>query len=86
MNHRSRGLLIIVARHEPLVYAHLSQVFADNEHVEVVLDRRLGGRRSPEGQAGSAHDRRQHDVSTSLDRLGWAIVRRSASTSRGQAA
>ncbi|OLC16199.1 MAG: hypothetical protein AUH29_05675 [Candidatus Rokubacteria bacterium 13_1_40CM_69_27] len=86
MNHRSRPLLIIVSRHELLVYAHLFQVFADSEHVEVVLDRRLDGRRSPDGQSGSAHDRRQHDISSSLNTLGWAIVRRSTPASRGRAA
>lgn len=75
-------LLIIVSREEPLVCVHLTQVFAENERVEVVLDRRVARRRSPDGQPAFTRDRRQHDVGSSLDRLGWAIVLRP----RGEAA
>lgn len=86
MRSRPPRLLIIVSRHETLVYAHLSQVFADNAHVEVILDRRVADRHLPERQPIFPGERRQHDISSSLDRLGWAIVRRSTRTWRGRAA
>lgn len=61
--------LIIVSPREPRLHAHLRQVFGGNMRVEIVYDRRTGQPPSPE-----IANRRQHDVSASLDGLGWAIV------------
>jgi hypothetical protein len=61
--------LIIVSPREPRLHAHLRQVFGDNTRVEIVYDRRTGQQPPPE-----IANRRQHDVSASLDGLGWAIV------------
>lgn len=74
-------LLIIVSRREAFLCAYLKQIFEENDHVEVVLDRRVGPPGLPTGEGGS-QDRREHDVDSSLRALGWAIVQRPAPVAR----
>jgi hypothetical protein len=71
-------LLIIVSRREPFLCTHLRQIFEENEHVEIVLDRRVRERASPALDAAVEPERREHDVGASLRALGWAIVIRRA--------
>jgi len=76
-------LLIIVCRRESFLCTPLRQIFEENEHVEIVLDRRRGERASPAVAPGVERDRREHDVDASLRALGWAIVTRRVSVTRG---
>jgi len=73
-----RRQLLVVARDHPHIYEYLKRMFAGNETLEVVLDRRNGDRRRP----GAAHqpdrrrasDRRRQEIDSQLRALGWAIV------------
>lgn len=69
-------LIIIVSRCESFLCTHLRQIFEENEHVEIVVDRRLGERAAPAAGLRVQRERRQQDVGASLHALGWAIVTR----------
>lgn len=69
------ALLIIVSRAEPKRYAYLWHVFGQN--ADVIIDRRAGERRRSAATTGRRRaERRQHDISSDLRALGWALVRR----------
>ncbi|HEV8640411.1 MAG TPA: hypothetical protein VGV13_04875 [Methylomirabilota bacterium] len=76
-------LLIIVSRRESFLCTHLRQIFEENAHVEIVLDRRQGERASPRVVPAVERDRREHDVDASLRALGWAIVTRRTPVPQG---
>ena len=72
-------ILIIVSREEAWLCHVLRDQFADDERVEVVLDRRFADRRR--GNASPTferrhRDRRQVDLSTALRFRGWATAHR----------
>ncbi len=70
--------MLVVAQDHPHVYEYLKRMFAGNDTVEVILDRRNGDRRRP----GATHhpdrrrmsDRRRQEIDSQLRALGWAIV------------
>lgn len=72
-------LVFVVARGEPERYEFLRRAFAEEETVEIVLDRRRGERRrqtlasTPERRHG---ERRGPSRDGELDRLGWTLLRR----------
>jgi hypothetical protein len=73
-----RRYRFIVARdHEPL-YEHLVRSLADQEEIEVILDRRAerrrGGGTSP-GRVGQVERRLQTRVDEGLRSFGWAFVK-----------
>ena len=73
-----RRYRFIVARdHEPL-YEHLVRSLADQDEIEVILDRRAerrrGGGTSP-GRVGQAERRIQTRVEEGLRAFGWAFVK-----------
>jgi len=73
-----RRQMLVVAQDHPHVYEYLKRMFAGNDTVEVILDRRNGDRRRP----GATHhpdrrrmsDRRRQEIDSQLRALGWAIV------------
>ena len=71
------GLLFVVSRTKPGTYAFMKLV-SESEH-EVILDRRKVDRRrinqpaTPERRHG---ERRRRDVTTELQKIGWALVPR----------
>jgi hypothetical protein len=76
---RATRQLFIVARNRERLYEYVARAFADNDTVQVILDRRTGERRrqavphEPERRRGG--DRRiRTDVDRQLRALGWAIV------------
>jgi hypothetical protein len=78
-------ILIIVSRHEAWLFQVFKEQFADDERVEVILDRRFRDRRrhsiAPSSERRQA-DRRQTDVSHALRFRGWVTAhRRDAVTS-----
>ena len=70
-------LLIVVSRTKPGTYTFMKLV-SESEH-DVILDRRKADRRrihqraTPERRHG---ERRRRDVTTELQKIGWAQVRR----------
>jgi hypothetical protein len=70
-------LLIVVSRTKPGTYTFMKLV-SESEH-DVILDRRQADRRrihqtaTPERRHG---ERRRRDVTTELQKIGWAQVRR----------
>jgi hypothetical protein len=70
-------LLIVVSRTKPGTYTFMKLV-SESEH-DVILDRRKADRRqirqraTPERRHG---ERRRRDVTTELQKIGWAKVRR----------
>ena len=56
------GDLCIVATHRKDLYQLLTKEFADNEDLEVILDRRQGERRAPRGVAEEERRRDQRRV------------------------
>lgn len=77
-NGKLRKQLLVVARENPHIYEYLKRMFAGNETLEVVMDRRKGDRRAqgaaqlPERRRSA--DRRRQEVDQHLRALGWAIV------------
>jgi class 3 adenylate cyclase/tetratricopeptide (TPR) repeat protein len=74
---RALGQLVIVARPNVGLYEYLSQKFADDPTVQVVLDRRHGQERKPDGGASverRAADRRRLAIDQALRSRGLAIV------------
>jgi hypothetical protein len=73
-------VVFVVARSEERLYAYLKESFSDLETVQVLMDRRLSDRRQTQAPTDvdrrRGTDRRAHDVSRSLEELGWAVVRR----------
>jgi hypothetical protein len=71
------GLLIVVSRMKPGTYTFMKLV-SESAH-DVILDRRKADRRgihqraTPERRHG---ERRRRDVTTELQKIGWAQVRR----------
>jgi hypothetical protein len=71
------GVLIVVSRTKPGTYTFMKLV-SESEH-DVILDRRKADRRqirqraTPERRHG---ERRRRDVTTELQKIGWAQVRR----------
>jgi hypothetical protein len=71
------GWLIVVSRTKPGTYTFMKLV-SESEH-DVILDRRKADRRrihqraTPERRHG---ERRRRDVTTELQKIGWARVRR----------
>ncbi|HEX9382329.1 MAG TPA: hypothetical protein VF908_02950, partial [Gemmatimonadaceae bacterium] len=73
-------MFIIVSREQSAQYAYRKHLF-EKEAIDVILDRRAGERRQlvatdrarPERRG---RDRRQSDITTDLQKFGWAIVRR----------
>ncbi len=77
-NGKLRKQLLVVARENPHIYEYLKRMFAGNETLEVVLDRRAGDRRG-QGMAKlpdrrRSNDRRHQEIDSQLRALGWAIV------------
>ncbi len=76
------GLLFVVSRTKPGTYAFMKLV-SESGH-EVILDRRKVDRRrihqpaTPERRHG---ERRRRDVTTELQKIGWALVPRYAQAS-----
>lgn len=69
--------LLIVSRSQQDRYAYLRYVF-DGETGDVVLDRRIGDRRSgpkPVPAERRREERRHRDVTSDLQAFGWALVR-----------
>jgi hypothetical protein len=70
----------VVARENPHIYEYLKRMFAGNETLEVVMDRRKGDRRaqgtaqSPERRRSNSSDQRRQEIDHQLRALGWAIV------------
>ena len=69
--------LLIVSRSQQERYAYLRYVF-DSESGEVILDRRVGSRRSRQEPVATERrrgERRERDVTEDLQVFGWALVR-----------
>lgn len=73
--------LLIVARNQQALHTYLKQDFANDDDVEVIVDRRTRDRRRAPGE-GVAHerrrgaDRRRHpDLREKLTTVGFAVVR-----------
>ena len=79
-NGKLRKQLLVVARENPHIYEYLKRMFAGNETLEVVMDRRKGDRRGhgmarlPERRRTNSSDRRRQEIDHQLRALGWAIV------------
>jgi class 3 adenylate cyclase/tetratricopeptide (TPR) repeat protein len=74
---RALGHLVIVARPNLNLYEYLRQKFADDPNVQVVLDRRHGEERRPDGGASverRAADRRRLAIDQALHSRGLAVV------------
>jgi hypothetical protein len=74
---RALGHLVIVAKPNVNLYEYLSQKFADDPNVQVVLDRREGQDRRPDGGASverRAADRRRLAIDSALRSRGLAVV------------
>jgi class 3 adenylate cyclase/tetratricopeptide (TPR) repeat protein len=74
---RALGHLVIVARPNVNLYEYLRQKFADDPNVQVVLDRREGQERRPDGGASverRAADRRRLAIDSALRSRGLAVV------------
>jgi hypothetical protein len=74
--------LFIVSQREPDLYQYLVREFSTEEDVRVIVDRRVGERRSPGGAGAREPERRRGDrrrhahVTHQLSSLGYAFVRR----------
>jgi len=71
-------LLFVVSRDHPGHYDHLKRTFADDAHVEVILDRRRGAQRRRDLEpppAGRRTERRLTPTAGDLHQLGWTLVR-----------
>jgi len=73
-----RRYLLLVARGDPLIYATLSQVFADFPDVDVILDRRHIERREAafpllQGER-RLRERRSVNIDALLRRAGWVLL------------
>lgn len=69
--------LLIVARNRENLFDQLKQAFADDEQVQVIVDRRVGERRQrPPGTATERRkaDRRNRKIEEQLRTIGWALV------------
>ncbi|OGL20323.1 MAG: hypothetical protein A3F92_07730 [Candidatus Rokubacteria bacterium RIFCSPLOWO2_12_FULL_71_22] len=78
-------LLFIVSVYRPDVYQYARDAFdVAADAVEVVLDRRVGERRKPDGAVDPAPDmrqrtdRRRQQIDERLRSAGWAVARRAA--------
>jgi len=73
-----RRHLLVVARDHPHIYEYLKRMFAGNDTLEVILDRRNGDRRRPatnhHPDRRRASDRRRQEIDSQLRALGWAVV------------
>ena len=73
-----RRYRFIVARDNEPLYEHLVRSLADEEEIEVILDRRAerrrGGGTAP-GREGHAERRLQTRVEEGLRAFGWAFVK-----------
>jgi hypothetical protein len=71
--------LFIVARREPDLYTYLLREFSTESDVRVIVDRRVGERRTGAGTPQTERrrgDRRAHShISRQLSSLGYAFVR-----------
>jgi hypothetical protein len=73
--------IFIVARQLPRVYEHLSRQFASEPNVQVVMDRRKGGR----SLGPPADERRRNvDADEQLRVMGYAFVRLTDSADAGR--
>ena len=71
------GILLVVSRAQPTRYTYLKHVFS-SDIIEVILDRRVEGRRQREEPVAvdqRRRDRRQRDLVADLKTSGWALVR-----------
>jgi hypothetical protein len=69
--------LLIVARNREHLYGQLKQAFAENEQIQVIVDRRTGERRHrTQGTPAERRkaDRRNRKVEEQLRSIGWALV------------
>jgi hypothetical protein len=76
-------LVFIVSRHRPKLREYLQREFAGNDEVEVIVDRRLTERRLREVEHAPDRrhvDRRNSGAEERLRSMGWAVVRRDATT------
>jgi hypothetical protein len=53
--------IYVVSRDHPWLYRHLLERFQDDPDVDVVLDRRVAVRRSPQSVSPSSGERRQKE-------------------------
>jgi hypothetical protein len=72
-------LLFIIQSDRPDLHEYLASAFRRDEHIQVILDERLGERRQavepPARERRRPRQRRRHAVDTELERLGLAVVR-----------
>jgi hypothetical protein len=77
-------LVFIVSRERPELAQTLRREFADNNDVDVIVDRRIADRPPGSAVADGAvvpADRRQERIDERLRSLGWAIIWRHNQTS-----
>lgn len=71
--------LFVLSYSDPRLFDMVQGRLAGTPGVEVVLDRRYRERRRRDEPVGTEQrlvDRRRHDIASTLDNLGWALVRR----------
>jgi hypothetical protein len=67
--------LFIVSRRHPDLYEYLKERFANDDQVEVILDRRAGAAARQPGAERGAEERRCHpEVDTELESRSHAVV------------
>jgi hypothetical protein len=79
-------ILIIVSRDEAWLFQVFKDQFADDERVEVILDRRFRDRRRQSVGSASERrqaDRRQTDLGHALRFRGWATAHRHDAVASG---
>ena len=73
------GVLFIIARRDPLMYATLKESFAKHAEIDVILDRRQAQRRRqtlPPEVDRRMRERRSFNIDALLRRLRWVVVER----------
>ena len=77
-------LVFIVSRHRPELFHRLRREFADNDDVDVIVDRRIGDRHLREAPSDITErdklDRRQDHIDDRLQSMGCAIIWRHKGT------
>jgi hypothetical protein len=75
---RIRGLVFLVAPRQRQLYESLTRTFADDDTVQVILDRRASDRRKrpepPPADRRRKERRRHADVQQKLSLRGYAVV------------
>jgi len=72
-------MLLVVSRDQMSLYNQLVREFADKENIQVIVDRRVGDRRT--GDVAPRPDRRGQErrvrahTDSQLRSLGWSVIR-----------